>query len=85
MESLTFVDKPMRRWLQIATDDVDAYYVIGESDVRAVATSNIFPPARAMRTDACCCRVGYYGWTRPRTKLREDPNNTPSRLRDTRC
>lgn len=33
----------MKRWLQIATDDVDAYYVIGESDARAVATSNIVP------------------------------------------
>lgn len=75
----------MRTKLQIATDDVDAKYVIGESDVRAVATSNIVPPLHAMRTEACCCRrAGYYGWTRPRTKLREDPHNTPSRLRDNR-
>lgn len=56
-----------------------------KSDVRAVATSNIVPPVHAMRTEACCCRAGYYGWTRPRTKLREDPRNTPSRLRDNRC
>lgn len=33
----------MRRRLQIATDDVDAHYVIGEGDARAVATSNIIP------------------------------------------
>lgn len=85
VESLAFVDKPMGMWLQIATDDVNTYYVIGESDARAVATSNIVPPARAMRTDACCCRLGYYGWTRPRTKLREEPHITPSWLRDTRC
>lgn len=85
VESLTFVDKPMGTWLQIATDDVDTFYVIGESDARAVATSNNVPPARAMRTDACFCRLGYYGWRRPRTKLREDPHITPSWLRDTRC
>lgn len=33
----------MKTWLQIATDDVDAHYVIGEGDARAVATSNIVP------------------------------------------
>lgn len=37
------IDKPMKRWLQIATDDVDAHYVIGVGDARAVATSNIVP------------------------------------------
>lgn len=33
----------MKKWLQIATDDVDAHYVIGEGDARAVVTSNIVP------------------------------------------
>lgn len=41
--SLNFIDNPMKRWLQIATDDVDAPYVIGEGDARVVATSNIVP------------------------------------------
>lgn len=33
----------MKKWLQIATDDVDAHSVIGEGDARAVVTSNIVP------------------------------------------
>lgn len=37
------IDRPMKRWLQIATDDVDAHYMIGVGDARAVATSNIVP------------------------------------------
>lgn len=40
---MDFIDKPMKRWLQIATDDVDAHCVIGEDDARAVATSNTVP------------------------------------------
>lgn len=67
----------MRRRLQIATDDVDAHYVIGEGDARARCNVRHRPRGRAMRTGACCCWAGCYGWTRPRTKLREDPRTTP--------
>lgn len=34
---MNFIDKPMKRWPQIATDDV-------ASDARTVATSNVVPP-----------------------------------------
>lgn len=33
----------MKGWLQIATDDVNAPFVIGYGDARAVATSNSVP------------------------------------------
>lgn len=73
---LWLIVKPMRRRLQIATDDVNAHDMIGEGGAQAVATANIVPLTRAMRTEACCCWAGCYGWRRPRTKLREDPYAT---------
>lgn len=79
--------KPMRRGLQIATDDVDPNYVIGEAAARAVATSNIVPLLVPCALTLVVVEPGCYGWTRPRTKLREDtPEPAPAsgEFRDTR-
>lgn len=80
MGNVDFIDKPMKMWLQIATDDVDAHQVIGGRLGARCCNVKHRPPARAMRTNGCCCWAGCYGWTRPRTQLREDPHTTP-RLR----
>lgn len=71
-EQVGFIEKPMRRGLQIATDDVDPNYVIGEAAARAVATSNIVPLLVPCALTLVVVEPGCYGWTRPRTKLRED-------------
>lgn len=78
-----FIDKPMKRWLQIATDDVDAHQVIGGGRRARCCNVKHRPPSCAMRINGCCCWTGCYGWTRPRTQLREDPRTTPSPPRDT--
>lgn len=73
-----FIDKPMKRWLQIATDDVDAHQVIGGGRRARCCNVKHRPPSCAMRINGCCCCwTGCYGWTRPRTQLREDPRTTP--------
>lgn len=66
--------------LQIATDDVVPSYVIGEADARAVATSNIVPLLVPCALTLVVVEPGCYGWTRPRTKLREDTPPTSRRL-----
>lgn len=86
-EQVGFIEKPMRRGLQIATDDVVPSYVIGEADARAVATSNIVPLLVPCALTLVVVEPGCYGWTRPRSKLREDtpePAPVSGEIRDSR-
>lgn len=81
---MDFIDKPMKKWLQIATDDVDAHCVIGEGDARAVATSNTVPLFVPCALTVVVVEVVVMTGQGLGPNWERTPRTNPSRLRDTR-